>query len=436
MRWLVWVAMLGIGLGAQVPNAMESGYRHLYNLQFPAAHADFQAWMVAHPDDPLGPASDAAVYLFAELNHLQVLQAQFFSRDATFFSGREGVTGPAFTAELARSEALAAAALTRTPDDTNALYSQVLCHGLRADDLAIVHRHALAAVREMNRGRAEADHLLQLDPGYADAYLALGIENYVLGQRAAPVRWMLRLTGAATDKAAGLDQLRETAAHGRTLQPFAQILLAIAAVRANQFSAARDLLRQLTSNFPANPLFAQELARLGTAGATLDVAASQIQFTLGAFLHTVHGTFSLHSGSLRWDPESGVATGAVLIPAASGNSGNADRDRDMRDKVLRAGEYPDIVFTPARLSGTPAAAGVSHVTLHGSLQMAGTVHPLDLPLSVTVSGRAFTAEGGVDIPYVAWGLKNPSNLLLRVDKTVHLTLRLRGTISLPDGGGP
>src|SRR6185312_15682270 len=217
-------------------------------------------------------------------------------------------------------------------------------HGLRADDLAIVHKHVLAAVREMNRGRAEADHLLQLDPGYADAYLALGIENYVLGQRAAPVRWMLRLTGAATDKAAGLDQLRETAAHGRTLQPFAQIL-----------------------------------ARLGTAGATLDVAASQIQFTLGAFLHTVHGTFSLHSGSLRWDPESGVATGAVLIPAASGNSGNADRDRDMRDKVLRAGEYPDIIFTPARLSGTPAAAGVSHVTLHGSLQMAGTVHPLDLP---------------------------------------------------------
>jgi polyisoprenoid-binding protein YceI len=437
MRVFAVALLLSLGLSAQGGSGIEAGYNQLYNLRIAAAHASFHAWMQAHPHDPLGPASDAAVYMFAELELLHVLQAQFFTDDATFLSGPAGVTNPAFGREVAQSEALAAQALARAPDDTNALYSLVLCHGLRADDLAILHKQYLAAVGEMKRSRASAERLLQLAPGYGDAYLALGIENYILGQRAAPVRWLLRLTGASTDKDAGIAQLQEAASTGRTLQPFAQVLLAIAALRDRRADVARRLLRPLAVRFPGNPVYAQELARLGTAAAVLDARHSQVRFTLGAFLHTVHGTFAVSRGSLRWDPETGDATGAIVVASNSGESGNPDRDRDMRDKVLLAGSYPEITFVPHHLTGTPAAAGASQLTLDGIVTLAGADHPLALPLTVETHDGHFTARGQVTIPYVAWGLKNPSNFLLRVDKQVHLEVEASGTLtaSPADGGG-
>ncbi|HET9784362.1 MAG TPA: YceI family protein, partial [Terriglobales bacterium] len=366
---------------------------------------------------------------------LHVLQAQFFTDNASFLSGPSGVTDPAFGRELAQSEGLAGQTLARAPDDLHALYSLVLCHGLRADDLAIVHQQYLAAVGEMNRSRQAAERLLKLDPDYGDAYLALGIENYILGQRAAPVRWMLRLTGATADKDAGLTQLREAARKGSTLQPFAQVLLAIAALRDHRPDVARGLLRPLAARFPGNPLYAEELAHLGTATAELDVAHSEIHFTLGAFLHTVHGSFAVSHGSLRWDPESGAATGAIVIAANSGDSGNQDRDRDMREKVLRSDAFPEITFVPRHVGGTPALDGTAHLTVEGVLTLAGADHPLTLPLTLETHAGRFTARGQVVIPYVAWGLKNPSNLLLRVDKQVQLDIQAAGTLTVPPAGG-
>ncbi|HET9784465.1 MAG TPA: hypothetical protein VFP94_05820, partial [Terriglobales bacterium] len=103
MRIFAVVLLLGLGLAAQAGSGIEAAYNQLYNLHFAAAHAGFQSWMQAHPQDPLGPASDAAVYLFAELERLHVLQAQFFTDNASFLSGPSGVTDPAFGRELAQS---------------------------------------------------------------------------------------------------------------------------------------------------------------------------------------------------------------------------------------------------------------------------------------------------------------------------------------------
>ncbi len=168
-----------------------------------------------------------------------------------------------------------------------------------------------------------------------------------------------------------------------------------------------------------------------TTSATLDPAHSAVHFTLGAFLHAVHGTFAVRSGSLCWDPGSGMASGAIVISAASGTSGNSGRDKDMRNKVLLVGRYPEIVFTPGRLSGIVAPAGTSHVTVHGTLALEGLTHPLDLPLTIEVTGNAFVAQGRVEIPYVAWGLHDPSRALLRVAKSVTLDFDAAGSIAAP-----
>lgn len=408
---------------------LDQGYRQLYNLQFEAAHQTFRAWAAAHPNDPLAPASDAADYLFAEMHRLQILQAQFFTSNQSFLDGPKGATDPGFDRDLGESEALAARALAAAPDDVNALYSQALCHGLRADNLGIIEKRYFASLAEMKKGRAAAERLLSLDPRYADAYLAIGIENYVLGLRSAPVRWLLRLDGAATDKAAGLAQLRRTAEQGHYLQPYAQILLAIAALRDRQPEAARPLLATLASEFPLNPLYARELARLDEVSATLDPAKTEIHFTLGAFLHTVHGSFQLRRGAIQFDPATGSASGAIEISAASGQSGNRDRDRDMQDKVLESAIYPQIVFTPAHLAGTLAHSGASTLTLDGTLRLHGADHALALPLKVTVTGDTFQATTEIEIPYVAWGLKDPSNALLRVSKTVKIAIDTAGTLA-------
>ncbi|MFI5268233.1 MAG: YceI family protein [Chloroflexota bacterium] len=410
---------------------LDLGYRQLYSQRFEAAHQSFRSWGAEHPSDPLAPASDAVAYLFAEMDRLQILQAQFFTSNRDFLDGPKGTSDPGFSRDLEQSETLAARALAGTPNDVNALYSEALCHGLRADDLGIIQKRYFASLGEMKKGRTVAERVLALDPDYADAYLAVGIENYVLGLKSAPVRWLLRLDGANTDKAAGLTQLGRTAAAGHYLQPYAEILLALAALRDHDPAPARKWLAQLASDYPLNPLYARELARLDEVAATFDPAQTKIHFTLGAFLHSVHGSFQLERGSLQFDPATGAASGAIQIAAASGISGNAGRDRDMRQKVLEAATYPEIVFTPSHLRGQLARTGPSQVSLDGQLRIHGAEHDLTLPLQVTVHGDRFEASTAVEIPYVAWGIQDPSNALLRVGTSVKLQIATAGTIAWP-----
>ncbi len=409
---------------------LDLGYRQLYNFEFAAAHQTFQAWIAAHPANPLGPASEAVADLFDEMNRLQILQAQFFHR-TNMFTGKAGPGDPAFEQALARAEALAAKA---PPGNLDALYTQALCHGLRADYLGVVQKHYLASLSQMKAGQAVAQKLLALDPNYADAYLAIGMENYVLGQQPAPLRWLLKLDGAMANQSQGIAELRKTADHGHYLQPYAQVLLALAAVHAHHPAGARRRLEPLVAEFPRNPLYQEALQRLDIQ-ARLDPKRTQIRFTLGALLHTVHGTFALDPGAganvVAVDPVNGAATGRVTVAAASGQTGNAARDRDMQKSVLESAKYPRIVFRPEKLEGALGRDGTSQVTLTGTMQLVGGDHRFALPLTVTVQGNHFTATGRATVPYVAWGLHNPSNLILRVHKTVTLEIEAAGTIAWP-----
>lgn len=164
----------------------------------------------------------------------------------------------------------------------------------------------------------------------------------------------------------------------------------------------------------------------------LDPAATSIRFTLGATLHTVDGRVSLFSGSLRLDPETGAVAGEIVVEAASADTGNTSRDEDMHAKVLKSGTYPRIVLRPERLEGELEAQGTSAVQLEGRMELAGTTHEITIPVDVTVDGSSFSATAEFTVPYVEWGLEDPSKLLLRVAKVVHLTVAAEGSVAVAD----
>jgi hypothetical protein len=249
-------------LCAQPATLVDEGYRQMYNLQFAAAHQTFRTWQEQHPEDPIGPASDAAAYLFSEFDRLHILQSEFFTHDQHFITDHKLAPDPVlkkqFEAALDKTRRLASV----HPNDKNSQFALILQSGLHSDWLALIEKKYTSSLQEMKAGRVAAEHLLAADPQFYDAWLAVGVENCMLSAKPAPVRWFLRMTGAQTDKATGLEKLRLTAEKGHYLAPFARLLLGVAALRDNNIPKAKEILADLTREFPQNRLYRQELARL------------------------------------------------------------------------------------------------------------------------------------------------------------------------------
>jgi polyisoprenoid-binding protein YceI len=170
---------------------------------------------------------------------------------------------------------------------------------------------------------------------------------------------------------------------------------------------------------------------VGAAAMTLhlDPAKTTVQFTFGATLHTVHGTLRAKEGTVRFEQSTGPAEGWVVLDATSAETGNARRDRKMHEKILESRRFPDITFNVERISGSVAPGGRSEIQLHGILDWHGTRRPIDLPASVIVKGDQVTATGFLNLPYLEWGLTDPSFFLLRVAKEVRIEIKAVGRLS-------
>jgi hypothetical protein len=249
----------------KAPESLDNGYRQMYNMDFAAAHKTFEAWQAVHPDDPIGAASNAAAYLFSEFERLRILDIDLFTESRRLEDLGKLKPDPkikvAFEDELAKATQIATKILAESPEDGNALFARLLTDGLRGDYAVLIEKRKTTGLELLKSSRAFAEKLIAIDPSYHDAYLAVGIENYLLGLRSAPMRWMLRLSGAETDKEKGIENLRITAEKGRYLAPYARLLLAIVALRDQDRTAAVKLLTDLAREFPQNRLYRIELAR-------------------------------------------------------------------------------------------------------------------------------------------------------------------------------
>ena len=168
----------------------------------------------------------------------------------------------AFARALEQTRSLSEARLRQNPRDEIALFATVLRYGLQADYDALIAKQNIRALKGTKEGTRVAEQLLSLYPDCYDAYLASGVENYLLSQKPAPIRWLLHVTGSGTDKERGIARLRITAEKGVYLQPYAKLLLAIAALRDKNTGEAERLLSDLAAHFPRNRLYRDELAKL------------------------------------------------------------------------------------------------------------------------------------------------------------------------------
>ena len=160
----------------------------------------------------------------------------------------------------------------------------------------------------------------------------------------------------------------------------------------------------------------------------LDPAHTSVKFTLGDVLHTVRGTFQLKQGTLQFDPLTGKVAGAILVDAKSGDSGSGMRDRKMHREILESERYPEIIFRPDRVQGTVAPEGKSTVQVRGIFSIHGTDHEITVPADVEMGPDHWTAAVHFTIPYVKWGMKNPSTLFLRVNDSVQIDLVASGSV--------
>jgi polyisoprenoid-binding protein YceI len=161
----------------------------------------------------------------------------------------------------------------------------------------------------------------------------------------------------------------------------------------------------------------------------LDPARSGADIALTGNLHTVEGTFRLKRGAIHFDPATGTASGEVVFDATSGKTGNGSRDNKMHKDVIESGRYPEIVFRPDRAEGKLAALGASTLQVHGMFTMHGAEHEVTFPVEVSFGGSAWTAKASFQVPYVRWGMKNPSKLFLRVDDVVRVQFHASGSAS-------
>lgn len=183
-------------------------------------------------------------------------------------------------------------------------------------------------------------------------------------------------------------------------------------------------LRQVATSEQSSPA----VRATGQIVLSVDPEKSTVHWSLESSLHTVHGTFQVKRGTLSVDPATGKTSGEIVVDATSGESGNNGRDRRMHKEILESSQYSEVAFRPDRADGTIVAQGNSSLKLHGIFSLHGADHVLNVPTQATLKDDQWRGTATFEVPYIEWGLKNPSNFLLKVKPIVEVQLDLAGSI--------
>jgi tetratricopeptide (TPR) repeat protein len=244
---------------------LSAAFDLLYSQKFTEARDAFAKWEARNPDQPFGQVAVAATFLYEELFRQGVLTSDFFLNEKKFLHGIEGKPDLErmnnFRGALTRTRELARERMKTRPKDPEALFALTLAAGMESDADSMLEKKQLDALKRMKEANEYAKQLLLQRPDAADAYIAMGIANYIIGSLNPGFRFALWFGGIHGDKRLGMEQVGRTVENGRYLQPFAKIMLALAARREKQNALAQKLLRELSEQFPENTLFAAEYAK-------------------------------------------------------------------------------------------------------------------------------------------------------------------------------
>jgi hypothetical protein len=245
---------------------LNAGFDLLYRQRFAEAREAFANWEARNPEQPFGQVAIAAGYLFEELSHQGVLTSDFFLNEKKFLHGIEGSPDPErmshFRDAIAHACELARERQKTNPKDGEALLALTLAAGMESDTESILLKKHLAGLKSMRKANGYAKELLAQYPDAADAYIATGIANYVIGSQSEGTRFTLWFGGIHGDKKLGMEQVAtRTVENGRYLRPFAKIILALAARREKQNALTQRLFHELSEQYPDNQQFASEYAK-------------------------------------------------------------------------------------------------------------------------------------------------------------------------------
>jgi hypothetical protein len=264
---------------------LEAGFHLLYELRFAEARAQFEIWQKAHPEGALGYASEAASYLFEECYRQGVMTSEFFLDDKRFLGKTPLKPDPdlraKFFASDKRAQDVAGLRLKANPDNPTALFAMSMSLGMEADYASLVDKRQLDSLKKIREADTYSNKLLKVAPDAADAYLGLGTANYIIGSLPGPKKFFLGFTGVHGDKKKGIEQLEIAATRGHYLRPFAKVLLALTALREKKPEVARTEFTELVAEFPKNPLFARELAKLASKSAKVELLRSRAARAFG-----------------------------------------------------------------------------------------------------------------------------------------------------------
>lgn len=169
------------------------------------------------------------------------------------------------------------------------------------------------------------------------------------------------------------------------------------------------------------------LAQHGTF--TVSPDASEVKMKLNTTHEVVNGTFHVQSGSIEFDRGAPKMSGTVVVAAGSGKTGNDSRDKKMNKDILKVDQYTTVSFAPRTYQGTIPTAGDSTIQVSGVFTLLGTPHEITIPMRIHIDGSKATANAQFMVPYVQWGLKNPSFLIWKAENDVAIDLNLVGHIS-------
>jgi polyisoprenoid-binding protein YceI len=159
-----------------------------------------------------------------------------------------------------------------------------------------------------------------------------------------------------------------------------------------------------------------------------DKTATKIDWILVGNVHTVHGTFQLKQGAITFDPANGNISGELVVDTNSGESGNSSRDKRMKKEVLETDKFPEIRLRVTKLEDPLTAKNPSDVRVSGQLTIHGASHEVSIPMQITLNGGEFSGKGKFVVPYVDWGMKDPSNFLFKVNKSVEIDVEAAGHV--------
>ena len=245
---------------------VRAAHERFYEMDYDGALSRFEAIQKAHPDNPMAIDYVQMTLIFRELYHQDLLDTTYYAHN-TFLTSKRQVTIPRAARE--RIESLTDEAIDlcdkrikANPDDKNALFARGYARGMHAAFITLADHSFVAAARQGFASRSDSEHVLDIDPDYADAKMAIGIQQFAVASLPRLLRIMIGIAGVTGSKEKGLNLLRESAAHGIVTRVESRTALALFLRHDGRYPEAIAVERELVEEYPRDYLFRLEEANL------------------------------------------------------------------------------------------------------------------------------------------------------------------------------